>query len=146
MCIVRPRPALPSQNGATHRVNESLPDRVRRFIAEQIDSAESLEILLFLKRNPERSFTAEVLSPQVYTVPAAALLRLEGLVSRGLVASDRASNPAYRYAPSHPALAGQVDELAAAYEADRVAVIKTIFQKGSSAAQSLADAFRLRGG
>lgn len=123
----------------------TLPERVRRLIAEHIDSAESLEILLFLHRNQATSYTAEVLSPEVYTVPAAALLRLEGLVARGFVTSDRAANPSYRYAPSSPDLAGQVDELAAAYQANRVAVIQTIFQQPRSAAQSLADAFRLRG-
>jgi hypothetical protein len=127
-------------------VNDTLTDQVRRFIAEQIDSAESLEILLYLHRNPDRGFTAEVLGPAVYTVPAAALLRLEGLVARGFAVSDRAPNPAYRYGPTSPALAAQVEALAAAYQDNRVAVIKTIFQNPSSPAQSLADAFRLRGG
>jgi hypothetical protein len=132
--------------GLPSRVNDySLPESVRRLIAEHVDSAESLEILLFLHRNPGRSFTAEVLSPEVYTVAAAALLRLEGLVSRGFARSDQAANPAYRYAPSSPQLARQVDELADAYRANRVAVIQAIFQKPNSAAQSLADAFRLRG-
>jgi hypothetical protein len=101
--------------------------------------------LLFLHRNPDRSFTAEVVSPEVYTVAAAAVLRLDGLVARGFAMSDKAANPAYRYAPASPQLAKQVDELASAYQANRVAVIQTIFQKPSSPAQSLADAFRLRG-
>ncbi len=124
--------------------NSSLPEGVRRFVAEQVDSAEFLEILLHLHRNPEQRFTAEELGPAVYTVPAAALLRLEELVARGFAQSDGGQNPSYRYAPSSPPLARQVDELAAAYAANRVAVIQQIFQKPKSAAQAMADAFRIR--
>ena len=127
-------------------MDDSLPDRVRSFIAEHVDSAETLEVLLYLHRNQGQSFTAEALGPAVYTVPAAALVRLEGLVARGFAESDRAGNPAYRYAPKSPALGDLVDGLAAAYQDKRVAVIKMIFQKPASPAQSLADAFRLRGG
>lgn len=124
----------------------SLPESVQQLIGEYIDSAELLEILLYLHRNPGQSYTAEALSPAVYTVPAAALLRLEELVASGFAASDGAGNPAYRYAPSSAVLAARVNELAEAYAANRIAVIQTIFQKPKSAAQSMADAFRLRGG
>ena len=121
-----------------------LCEGVKRFIDERIDSAESLEILLHLHRNPEQSHTAETLSAAVYTVPAAALLRLESLVAEGFAATDGAANPSYRYSPSSPALARQVDDLAEAYRGNRVAVIQTIFAKPQSAAQTMADAFRLR--
>jgi hypothetical protein len=123
----------------------TLPESVQRFIGEHIDSAELLEILLYLHRNPGQSYTAEALSPAVYTVPAAALLRLEELVASGFAASDGTGNPAYRYAPSSAALAARVDELAHAYASSRIGVIQSIFQKPKSAAQSMADAFRLRG-
>ena len=35
-----------------------IPPEVQRFIAENIDAAEQLDILLLLYRNPERTFTA----------------------------------------------------------------------------------------
>jgi hypothetical protein len=123
----------------------SLPNEVRRFIAEHIDSAETLEILLFLQRNPEQGYTAEALSTAVYTVPAAALLRLEALVGQGFASTNGASNPEYRYAPATPELQRQVDLLAQEYRRSRVAVIQTIFETPRSPAQAMADAFRLRG-
>jgi hypothetical protein len=126
--------------------DRSLPILVERFIAEHIDSAESLEILLHLHRNQGVSFTADALSTAVYTVPAAALIRLERLAAAGFVESNRAPNPEYRYAPASPVLESQVDALAQAYATDRVSVIQAIFQKPKSPAQSMADAFRLRGG
>jgi hypothetical protein len=135
----------PVFNRSTKRVPEpKLSESVRRFVAEHIDSAESLEILLYLHRNRDQSHTAETLGPAVYTVPAAALLRLEALTRAGFAASDGAADPAYRYAPATPLLGQQVDALAAAYSTDRVGVIQTIFERPRSAAQSLADAFRLR--
>lgn len=123
----------------------NLPDDVARFITENIESAESLEILLFLHRNPGESYTAERLSPIVYTVPAAALNSLEGLVAAGFAISDGGFNPAYRYAPTTAETARQVDGLADAYGTNRVAVIQTIFRRARSPAQEMADAFRLRG-
>ena len=125
-------------------MQNGLTDGVRRFVVEHIDSAELLEILLHLYRHPEQRFTAEVLSPVVYTVPAAALVRLEQLVARGFADSDGGANPSYRYRPASPLLGRQVDELAAAYAANRVAVIQMIFQAPKSAAQAMADAFRIR--
>ncbi|MBD0319217.1 MAG: hypothetical protein ICV87_02720, partial [Gemmatimonadetes bacterium] len=58
--------------------------------------------------------------------------------------SDGGHNPSYRYSPASAPLASQVDELAAAYVQNRVAVIQQIFQKPKSAAQAMADAFRIR--
>lgn len=112
---------------------------------DNIESAESLEILLYLHRNPGESYTAERLSPAVYTVPAAALNSLEGLVAAGFAYSDRALNPSYRYGPSSSATAGQIDRLAEAYRTNRVAVIQTIFKRPKTPAQAMADAFRIRG-
>lgn len=132
------------QDGAVP--DSRLSEGVKRFIADHIDSAESLEILLYLHRNPDQGHTAEMLGPAVYTVPAAALLRLEALVAAGFARSDGAANPSYRYAPASPVLARQVDELAEAYRANRVGVIQTIFAQPRTPAQSMADAFRLRRG
>jgi hypothetical protein len=141
-CGVPCEPQPSPSSGLTERLDAA----TERFIAEHIDSAEALEILLHLQRHAELWFTADSLSAAVYTVPAAALLRLERLVASGFVESDRAANPSYRYAPADPARRAGVDGLAAAYAEDRVRVIQAIFQRPKSAAQSLADAFRLRGG
>ncbi|HEX8361692.1 MAG TPA: hypothetical protein VF613_16365 [Longimicrobium sp.] len=121
-----------------------IPDEVRRLIAERIASAEMLEILLLLEREPERGWTADEVSRQVFTVPAAAIGSLEGLVAQGLAASDGAANPTYRYAPASGEIRQQVTALAAAYRASRVAVIQLVFAKPADPLRSFADAFRVR--
>ncbi|HEV2147703.1 MAG TPA: hypothetical protein VGR37_09905 [Longimicrobiaceae bacterium] len=118
---------------------------VAHFIAEHIDSAEQLEILLLLQRDPEKTWTALDVSQAIYTVPASATMRLEGLVAAGFVTSTGGADPHYRYAPGTEQLRRQVEVLAAAYRADRVGVIKLIFSRPPDPVQSFADAFRLRG-
>lgn len=122
-----------------------LSPEVQRFIAQHIDSAEQLEILLLLQREPEKEWTALDVSQAIYTVPASATMRLEGLVAGGFVASTGGSDPRYRFSPRSDALREQIAVLAAAYRADRVAVIKLIFARPPDPLQSFADAFRLRG-
>ncbi|HEX2188862.1 MAG TPA: hypothetical protein VHG51_08195 [Longimicrobiaceae bacterium] len=127
-------------------MSESLvPPEVARFIAEHIDAAEQLEILLLLHREPGKKWTSRDVSQAIYTVPASATLRLESLVASGFAASTGGADPAYQFAPRTDQQRQQVESLAAAYRKDRVAVIKLIFSKPPDPVQSFADAFRLRG-
>ena len=121
-----------------------IPETVRGFVAQHIDSAELLETLLLVHSGPERQWTPEEVARSIYTVPAGATRRLEQLVQMGLVSSNGAPDPAYRYAPTRPALAAQVDALAAAYRVQRVAVINLIYNAPPDPLRSFADAFKLR--
>lgn len=124
--------------------NDADLKEAQAFIAEHVTSAEQLEVLLLLHGNPDTGFTAAEVSQRVYTVPAAATLRLEQLVLAGLLSSDGAADPHYRYAPRSPRLAERVDSLARAYRADRVGVIRFIFEKPVDPLRSFADAFRIK--
>jgi hypothetical protein len=117
---------------------------VRRFLAERIDSAEQLEILLLLQREPARTWKALDVSQAIYTVPASATMRLERLVASGFVSSTGGADPDYQFAPESDEVRRQVEALAEAYAGNRVEVIKLIFAKPPDAVQSFADAFRLR--
>jgi hypothetical protein len=127
-------------------VESNVSPEVRRFLTERIDSAEQLEMLLLLEREPDRQWTALDVSQSIYTVPASATMRLESLVAGGFLSSTGGSDPRYQYAPASEELGRQVAGLAEAYRADRVAVIKFIFSKPPDPMQSFADAFRLRKG
>lgn len=121
-----------------------IPEGVRAFIAQNIESAELLETLLLVHSGPGREWTPEEVARSIYTVPAGATRRLEQLVGMGLTTSSGAADPAYRYAPATPALAAQVDALAAAYRAHRVAVINLVYSRPPDPLRSFADAFKLR--
>jgi hypothetical protein len=119
---------------------------VRTFVDQNIDSAELLETLLLVHSGGEREWTPEQVAQSIYTVPAGATRRLEQLVDMGLVASNGAMNPAYRFSPATAALRGQVDDLAAAYKVNRVGVINLIYDRAADPLRSFSDAFKLRRG
>jgi hypothetical protein len=121
-----------------------IPQVVRAFIAQNIESAELLETLLLVHSDPGREWTPEDVARSIYTVPASATRRLEQLVAMRLAASNGAPDPAYRYSPGSPALAEQVAALAAAYRANRVAVINLVYAPPPDPLRSFADAFKLR--
>jgi hypothetical protein len=125
-------------------MSQEIPDVVRSFVAQHIDSAELLETLLLVHSDPAREWSPESVAQSIYTVPAGATRRLEQLVEMGLATSTGTADPAYRYAPARPALAAQVDALAQAYRAGRVAVINLIYNKPPDPLRSFADAFKLR--
>jgi hypothetical protein len=125
--------------------NDADLTEARRFISEHLSSAEQLDVLLLLHGRPGESFSATDVSQGVYTVPAAALLRMDELAQAGLLATDGAADPCYRYAPASPAMAERVDALARAYRANRVGVVRMIYDKPKDdPVRSFADAFRLR--
>ena len=117
---------------------------IKRLVAEHIDAADQLDILLLLHSAPHRGWTAREVSESVFTVPTAATLRLEQLVQAGFLATSGGADPSYTYRPATPALREQVDALAAVYRANRVAVIQLVFQKAADPLKSFSDAFRLR--
>ena len=121
-----------------------IPQVVRAFIAQNIESAELLETLLLVHSAPGREWTPEDVARSIYTVPASATRRLEQLVAMRLAQSNGAADPAYRYAPGSAALADDVAALAAAYRANRVGVINLVYAPPPDPLRSFADAFKLR--
>jgi hypothetical protein len=127
-------------------MSQEIPQVVRAFIAQNIESAELLETLLLVHSAPEREWSPDDVARAIYSVPAAAIRRLEQLVELRLAARAGTgdANPAYRYAPGTAELARQVDALAAAYRANRVAVINLVYATPPDPLRSFADAFKLR--
>lgn len=121
-----------------------IPEPVSRLIAQHMHSAAQLEVLLLLRAVPDREWSAaDVARAQVSTDRLAEQL-LEDLRLRGF--ADAIGTPRrYRYAPSAE-VRPVVDDLAQAYATRRVAVVRLIFLKPSSAVTGLVDAFRIRKG
>lgn len=116
-----------------------IPERVRRLIDAHIHSVEQLEVLLLVRRDPARAWTADEVSRELVTQEESVRARLEDLTARGFVRREGVS---YAYVPSR--LDGAVDELAQCYATRRVSIISLIFSKPSDAIRTFADAFRLR--
>jgi hypothetical protein len=116
-----------------------------RLPGRHIDSVLALELLLLLRGEPARDFTAGDLAGQLKIDPAHADEQLARFHHRGLLARTDAAPPAYRYAPQSPALDATIAAVAAAYASRRVTMIGLIFSKPTATLKTFADAFRIRG-
>jgi DNA-binding MarR family transcriptional regulator len=120
----------------------SLPEDVRLFLHQNIDSVEQLEVLLLLWRAPERGWTSEDVARAVYSHPTSVARRLARLLGQGLL---REREPGcYQYAPHTAELHQIVTRLDHTYRERRVAVITLIASKPIENVRAFSDAFRIR--
>lgn len=124
-------------------VEARIPDEVRAFVAQHIDSVEQLEVLLALRENAHRAFSPEEIAGELRIDPRSAAQRLKDLQAAGLVVAE---GDACRYAPRTAELARRTDALAEMYRTHRVAIISLIFSRPTERIRSFADAFRIRRG
>jgi hypothetical protein len=118
-----------------------IPDPVRQLIAQHIESVEQLEVLLHLRANADRTWTADEVAQNLHIQPDSAERRLDDLRARGFFAVEENR---YRYSPAQPAMDALVGGLAQVYSTHRVSVISLIFSKPTDTIQTFADAFRFR--
>jgi hypothetical protein len=123
-------------------VTSGIPEDVRRFLLQCIDSVEQLEVLLHLYRTPEQAWSCDSIALALYSNPASIARRLAGLYSNGLL--TQTSSSAYRYQPKTAELDGIVSQLAETYRQRRVAVITVIASKPMENVRAFSEAFRLR--
>ncbi|HJR17334.1 MAG TPA: hypothetical protein VJ808_10815 [Gemmatimonadales bacterium] len=123
-------------------MTSSIPEEVRNFLLQCIDSVEQLEVLLLLHRRREQEWSPEAVAQVLYSNPDSIRRRLAGLQAKELLASTASTS--YRYQPKTPALDATVTLLSDTYRERRVAVITVIASKPMENVRAFSDAFRLR--
>lgn len=122
-----------------------LPDDIRRFIAGNVSSVALLEVLLLLRSEREREWTADEVSRALYAAAGGMAGQLHDLVSKGLAYVTNAPEDRFRYRPNlDDPLDDVISCLADLYKERRVAVISLIYSEPVDKARSFADAFRIR--
>jgi hypothetical protein len=123
--------------------SEALPTTVRDFLRVHIQSVAQLEILSLVSATPAHEWTA-VAVDHVLRSNVEAIARWLAEFARGGLLTEHAGPPTtYRYEPRTPELATGTAETVQAFRLRPVPVIEAIF-KPDHAAQSFADAFRIR--
>ena len=118
---------------------------LERFIRERLPSAEQVEIVLLLRRDPAKAWSAPEVSADLGTPPESTAMRLFLLASNGIVVFDGSGGlPRYRYAASDPAVAAMIDEMAIVYEENRDALFTIVGGQTRDPLRSFADAFKLK--
>lgn len=142
--IARPDPlgCGPSKPGG--RVGEfELPESadLRAFVREHVRSVWAVELLLLLRRDPERCWPADALVAELRASTNLVQDNLDAFERGGLAVRDDAG--CWRYAPAAPVLDALAARLEKAYRERPVAVINLISRPDPI--QGLADAFKWRG-
>lgn len=118
-----------------------VPEHVRRFIVEAIDSVPELEALLLLRTARDRRWSPEDAGARLYVSLPVATHVLSALAARGLLVAE---DDTFRYAPMRPELEAVIADVATAYSAHLIAVTRLIHGKPAPSVLQFADAFRLR--
>jgi len=123
---------------------EPIPEKVRRFIVDHINSVETLEILLLLSTGTIREYTAEEVGRTLRTSLESAAAQLRALHrAKLLVTGENEGSIKFRFDPASPE-AGVVIDLEKVYKLRRVSVISFIYSNPTDPLRAFSDAFRLR--
>jgi hypothetical protein len=126
-------------------MTDPLPEDVRRFLDENIESLEQLEILRVLAEEPGREWSAGELAAEIQAEPSAAASHMAALAARGLVAtSARRGEAVARHGSRSPDLGDRLARVLAAYRERPVTMIKLVYAKANERLRAFSDAFRLR--
>lgn len=124
-------------------MDEPLPRSAQDFIAKYVVSLEQLEILLLLSESPDRFFTSDEIFRIIQSNQTSIAQRLTTLHEQGLLHRE-GNPPTYCFRPRSEDLGQSVALMRDLYRERRVRVIEEIFKPRTSAAQSFADAFKIR--
>ena len=113
------------------------------FIREQLRSVWALELLLLMRRQADRNWSPQELVDELRASAPLVTDNLAFFERAGLVIGDDEGR--YAFSPAAPLLRSLCDQLDAVYRERPVTVINAIVAPPDKL-QTLADAFRIRGG
>jgi hypothetical protein len=117
-------------------------DDLLAFIGTSITSVWALELLLLLKREPDRAWDAETLIRELRSSPVVIDDALKSLQGAGLVMQDGAMT--YRYQAASARVDALACEIEKAYAARPMTVIKAVVAAPSDKLRAFSDAFKFK--
>ena len=124
---------------------EPLPDDIRRFLDENIETIDQLEVLRVLGEKPDREWPAALLAAEVQADPQLVAAHVAALQGRGLLTSfQRGTELIARHGARTPELQVLVGRLLQLYRERPVTMIKMVYERAKDPLRKFADAFRLR--
>jgi hypothetical protein len=120
-----------------------LTSEVHELIARAIDSVESIEIMMLLRRSPQTFWAAAAVAEQLGIRPEVAAAKLDALQHQNILKKGEVTG-AFRYAPAGEELNQHLEELAAEYTDRRTNVINTIYSANLERLRTFSNAFRVK--
>lgn len=137
---IMPRCCRSAVSNRPDAVSNPIPDHVRRFVLTSIASVPHLEALLLLRADP-RAWQVDAVARRLYIAEKNAERLLDDLCRAGLL---HGPEHGYRYQPADDEMRAMVDEVAALYAHNLVAMTNLIHSSVERSAQHFADAFTFR--
>lgn len=124
---------------------EPFPEDVARFLYDNVESIDQLEILRVLGEDRDREWDAVALAAAVQSEPQAVRAHLAALHARGLLTTTtQGAGLSCRYGVRTPELEGMVGRLLQIYQERPVTMIKMVYERAKDPLRAFADAFRIR--
>lgn len=123
-------------------MSTSIPDDVRQFIFEHVDSVAQLEVLFFLRDRDAQAFTPEQISRELRTSTESVIRRIAYMQEIGLLAEDPVASGKFAYRPKSEELRTLIGRLFDCYKVRHHKVLELIFSTVKRARQ-FADAFNI---
>lgn len=136
------RGSLDFEWGCNNNRSRVISDDLLQFIQTFVSSVWTLELLLLMRRSPDRSWSAEALNEELRSSSLIVANGLAALIAAGLVLEEATGG--YCYRPVRPTLGELVDRLAATYAEFPFAVTQAILTTPNDKIRIFADAFRIK--
>ncbi len=119
-----------------------LPASIRLFLSRYIRSVEQLEILLLFVRSPGSVWSSKRVYDTILSTPHSVERWLEEMTRTGLL--EKAGEAAGYRSTGNEELFTQMTLLSDLYRMSPVRIIEAIYRRDTIAAQSFADAFKIK--
>ncbi|HEY2586591.1 MAG TPA: hypothetical protein VGI81_12580 [Tepidisphaeraceae bacterium] len=123
---------------------EAIPNEVRQFLVDHVDSVMQLELILLLRGDPGRLWSGRDIVAELRVDAEWIESQLDELCRRRILLCYTGREPRYQFKPADPGAIRAVKALAALYATHRVSIIGMIFSTPVDRLHNFADAFRLR--
>ena len=120
-----------------------IPDDIRRFLLQHIDSVAKLEALLLMRHHAAQDWDAGLIAKRLYINTQQASTILADLSKVGLCRVTEPQGSCYRYDPVNDSLGDVVSRLAEVYARQLIPVTNLIHSRSPSSLQHFADAFKV---
>jgi hypothetical protein len=122
-----------------------IPEDIKRFLLEKIDSIAQWEGLLLMQAAPEKTWNGQEIAQNLYISLKETTQLLADLEAREIIESIRGQTPVlYRYRPCTVELDMVIKRTAKLYRQSLISITNIIHSKSKSRVQEFADAFRIR--
>jgi hypothetical protein len=121
----------------------AVSDSLRSFLEQRLSSLHHIEVVMLLRGDPGRSWTAPEVAAALGSAPETAAMRLFLLASGGLIAFEPSAVPRYRYAAADAETEARLRELSEVFATNRDAVAAVV-ESPRDPIRSFSDAFKLK--